>query len=190
MKWNAPNVLTLLRILLIPVFVIIYFTNIPDWNVVAAIIFIVAAITDWLDGYLARKYDLVSNFGKLWDPIADKLLVLAALLVIMDWGKIGLVVVLIIVARELIIGGLRSTAASKGVVIAADKSGKLKTVVQFVAIILLLLNNWPFTFVPVDLGLILIWVSVALSIYSCIEYFVKNAEIVTDKKIDKKDESD
>ncbi len=104
---------------------------------------------------------------------------LAALLVLMDWGKVGLVVVLIIVARELIIGGLRSTAAAKGVIIAADKSGKLKTVVQFVAIILLLLNNWPLDFIPVDMGSVLIWISVALSIYSCIEYFVRNAKVMS-----------
>jgi len=181
MVWNAPNILTLLRIFLIPVFVVFYLLNIPNWNIWAAIIFIAAAITDWLDGYLARRNGQVSNFGKLWDPVADKLLVLAALLVLMAWGKIGMVVVLVLMARELIIGGLRSTAATKGVVIAADKSGKLKTVVQFVAIILLLLEDWPFTAVPADIGSILIWVSVAISIYSCIEYFVKNAAVMSDK---------
>ena len=178
MKWNAPNILTLLRILLIPVFVIIYLVGMDGWNIAAAVIFVVAAITDWLDGFLARRLNLVSNFGKLWDPVADKLLVLAALLVLMDWGKAALVAVLIIVARELIIGGLRSTAAAKGVVIAADMSGKIKTVVQFVAIFLLLVNNWPFMFISVDIGTILLWISVALSIYSCCEYFVKNAQFL------------
>ncbi len=180
MKWNAPNVLTMLRIVLIPFFVLLYFVNVPHWNIWAAIIFTVAAITDWLDGYLARKHDQVSNFGKLWDPVADKLLVLAALLLLMDWGKVGFVAVLILEARELIISGIRLVAASKGVVIAADMSGKLKTVVQFIAIILLLLNDWPFAFVPVSIGSILIWVSVALSIYSCIAYFVKNRKVLTD----------
>ena len=100
-----------------------YFTGLPHWNIWAAIIFIVAAVTDWLDGFLARKNNQVSNFGKLWDPIADKLLVLAALLLLMDWGKVGFIAVLILEARELLIGGMRSVAASKGVVIAADKSG-------------------------------------------------------------------
>ncbi len=180
MKWNAPNVLTLLRIVLIPFFVLFYMLSIPNWNIWSAIVFIAAAITDWLDGYLARKNNQVSNFGKLWDPVADKLLVLAALLILMDWGKIGLVIVLVLVSRELIIGGLRSSAAARGVVIAADKSGKLKTVVQFIAIILLFLNDWPFTALSVDIGLILIWISVALSIYSCIEYFVKNAKLLVD----------
>lgn len=180
MKWNAPNILTLMRMILIPFFVLIYFLNVPQWNIWAAIIFIAAAFTDFLDGYLARKNNQVSNFGKLWDPVADKLLVLAALLMLMDWGKVGFVAVLIIVAREFIISGIRLVAASKGVVIAADMSGKLKTVVQFVAISLLLLNDWPFTFVPVSVGSILIWVSVALSVYSCIEYFVKNRKVLSD----------
>lgn len=180
MKWNAPNVLTILRIILIPFFVLLYFTGLPQWNIWAAIIFIVAAVTDWLDGYLARKNNQVSDFGKLWDPVADKLLVLAALLLLMDWGKVGFIAVLIIEARELIISGIRLVAASKGVVIAADMSGKLKTVLQFVAIILLLLNDWPFAFVPVSVGSILIWTSVVLSVYSCIEYFVKNRKVLAD----------
>lgn len=180
MKWNAPNILTLVRMILIPFFVLFYFIDVPNWNIYAAIIFIVAAFTDWLDGFLARRNNQVSDFGKLWDPIADKLLVLAALLLLMDWGKVGLIPVLIIEARELIIGGFRSLAASKGIVIAADKSGKLKTVVQFVAIIILLLNDWPFTFVPVSVGLILIWISAALAIYSCIEYMVKNSQVLKD----------
>ncbi len=180
MTWNAPNILTLMRIVLIPVFVIFFALGIPNWNIWAAIIFIAAAITDWLDGYLARKFDQVSNFGKLWDPVADKLLVLAALLVLMAWGKIGYLIVLVLVAREFIISGLRASAAAKGVVIAADKSGKLKTVVQFVAIILLLLEGWPFVGSPVDIGQVLIWVSVALSIYSCIEYFVRNGKLLKD----------
>ncbi len=182
MKWNAPNILTLTRILLIPVFVLFYFSNIPNWNIYAAIIFIVAALTDWLDGYLARKLNQVTNFGKLWDPVADKLLVLAALLLIMAWGKIGFVAVLILVGRELVIGGVRALAASKGVVMAADKSGKIKTAVQFVAIVIVLLNNWPFAGLPFDMGVVLIWVSVALSVYSCIEYMVKNAAVLSDKE--------
>ena len=104
MKWNAPNVLTLFRMILIPFFILFYFTDLPDWNIYAAIIFIVASITDWLDGFLARRNNQVTNFGKLWDPIADKLLVLAALLLLMAWGKVGFIAVLILEARELIIG--------------------------------------------------------------------------------------
>lgn len=180
MKWNAPNVLTLLRIILIPVFVIFFFIDIPNWNIYAAIIFIVAAVTDWADGYLARKMNVVSNFGKLWDPVADKLLVLAALLTLLAWGKIGFVLVLIIMGRELIMSAVRAFAATKGVVIPADMAGKIKAVIQFIAIALLLLEDWPFAFLPFSLGQVLIWISAVLAIYSCIAYFVKNKQVFED----------
>lgn len=180
MKWTVPNILTMLRIFLVPVFVLWYFLPVPAWNIWAAVTFIAAAATDWLDGYLARKNNQVSTFGKLWDPTADKLLVTAALLVLMDWGKIGAVVVLILIGRELLIGAVRQVAASKGIIMAADKSGKLKTVVQFAAIVILLLNNWPFLFTTFDVGLFLIWVSAVLSVYSCIEYMVKNKAVFND----------
>lgn len=180
MKLNAPNVLTLIRMLVIPVFVLMYFSGLEYWNIIAAVIFIAAAITDWLDGYLARRNNQITNFGKLWDPIADKLLVLAALFVLLAWGRVWFVVILILESRELIMGGVRALAASKGVVIAADKTGKLKTVFQFIAIILLLLEDWPFAFLPFSLGTVLIWVSAALSVLSCIEYFVKNRELLKD----------
>lgn len=181
MTWNIPNALTLIRIFLIPIFVIIYFTNIPNWNIYADIIFIGASITDWLDGYLARKFKQVSNFGKLWDPTADKLLVLAALLILMDWGKIGVVVTLILLSREFLIGALRQIAAAKGVVIAADKAGKIKTITQMAAIILILFQNWPFGPNTGLIGIILIWISAAISIYSCINYFVKNSALISDR---------
>lgn len=170
----------MLRIILVPVFVLFYFLPLTTWNIWAAVIFIAAAVTDWFDGYLARRNNQVSTFGKLWDPTADKLLVMAALIVLMAWGKIGPVVVMILIGRELLIGAVRQVAASKGVIMAADKSGKLKTVVQFVAIIILLLNNWPFVFTTFDVGLFLIWISAVLSIYSCIEYMVKNKAVFYD----------
>lgn len=177
MKWNAPNILTLIRIFLIPVFIAFYYLPVENWNVWAAVVFIVAAVTDWADGYLARRNNQVTTFGKLWDPTADKLLVTAALLMLMDMGKIGIIVTLILIGRELLIGAVRQVAASKGVIMAADKSGKLKTVVQMIAIVVLLLNNWPFTFTSFDVGLLLIWISAALSVYSCIEYMVKNKAV-------------
>lgn len=180
MIWNAPNILTVVRILLIPVFVAFYYIPIPDWNVWAAIIFIVAAATDWADGYLARRNNQVTTFGKLWDPTADKLLVTAALLMLLDMQKIGMVVTLILIGRELLVGAVRQVAASKGIIMAADKSGKLKTVVQFVAIVVLLLNNWPFTFTDFDVGLLLIWISAALSVYSCAEYMIRNKAVFND----------
>jgi len=180
MTWNAPNVLTVVRIFLIPVFLVFYFIDIPNWEVYSVIIFIVAAFTDWLDGYLARKNKQVSNFGKLWDPIADKLLVLAALLLLLAIGRISFIVLLILEGRELIMGGVRAQAASRGVVIAADMAGKVKTVTQFIAVVLLLLNDWFFANLPFSLGQVLIWVSAALSVYSCIGYFVKNRALLSD----------
>lgn len=182
MKWNAPNILTTIRIVLIPIFVLFYFLPLPHWNIYAAVIFIAASVTDWLDGHLARKYNLVSTFGKLWDPTADKLLVASALLVLMDWGKIGLVVTLILIGRELLISAVRQIAAAKGVIMAADMAGKLKTATQMVAIVLLLLNDWPFVFTSFDVGLFLIWVSAALSIYSCFEYMIKNKAVFHDEE--------
>lgn len=181
MTWNIPNTLTLIRIFLIPIFVIIYLLNIPNWNIYADIIFIGASLTDMLDGYLARKLNQVSNFGKLWDPAADKLLVLAALLVLMDWGKIGVIVTVILLAREFLIGALRQVAASKGVVIAADKAGKIKTITQMAAIILILFQNWPFGSYTETIGIVLIWISAVISIYSCINYFVKNSALISDR---------
>ncbi len=184
---NIPNLLTVIRAALIPVFVSFYFIGMPGWYVWAALVFIVASFTDCLDGYLARKWNQVSTFGKFMDPIADKLLVLAALLLLLVWGKlgeeyglfngIGFLTVLILLSREFIISGFRLVAASKGVVIAADKSGKLKTAVQMVAIILLLFNGVLFGEFGKILGLILIYASVVISVYSCIEYIVKNKKI-------------
>lgn len=184
---NIPNILTIIRMALIPVFVSFYFIGMPYWYGWAALIFVIASFTDWLDGYLARKWNQVSNFGKFMDPIADKLLVLAALLVLLVWGKlgeeaglfngIGLLTVLILLSREFIVSGFRLVAASRGVVIAADKSGKIKTVVQMVALILLLFNGLLFGRIGICLGLILIYASVIISVYSCIEYIVKNKKV-------------
>ena len=117
MKWNVPNILTLLRIVLIPLFVAFRYMPLVNWNVWAAVIFIAAAVTDWADGYLARRWNQVTTFGKLWDPTADKLLVTAALLMLMDLQKIGMIVTLILIGRELLIGAVRQVAASKGVIL-------------------------------------------------------------------------
>ena len=177
MKWTLPNVLTLIRILLVPVFVLCYFLPVPAWNVWAAVIFVAAAVTDWADGFLARRWNQVSTFGKLWDPAADKLLVTAALLMLMQWGKCDFVVVLILIGRELLIGAVRQVAASRGVIMAADKSGKLKAVVQYVAVVIMLLEDWPFTFTTFNVGLCLLWFSAGLAVYSCAEYMVKNKAV-------------
>lgn len=175
---QIPNYLTLLRIVLVPVFVVVYYTAVPSWNYWAAGVFILASLTDLLDGKLARKWEVVSDFGKLVDPIADKLLVTAALLVLMDWGKLPAWVAVILIGREFIISGFRLLAANKGVVIAAGWSGKIKTVVQLVGISIVLLKNPLFGLIGLDMGMILIYISVALSIYSCAEYIVKNRKLL------------
>jgi CDP-diacylglycerol--glycerol-3-phosphate 3-phosphatidyltransferase len=138
---NVPNVLTLARILLIPVFIILFVNPTPDQSLAAAIIFAVAAVTDMLDGYIARRTGQVTKLGKLLDPIADKLLVLSALILLMNVERVSALVVLLIVARELAITGIRAIAAGEGMIIPAETTGKYKMALQVVAIILLILEG-------------------------------------------------
>ena len=180
MKKNIPNILTIIRVILIPVFVLFYIFDINDWQLWAGIVFLAASITDFLDGYLARKWNVVSTFGKFVDPIADKLLVLAALLILLDDGIVAMAVVLVLLAREFLISGFRLVAVSKGVIIAADKSGKIKTATQMLAIIIILLSPALFGNIGLTVGIILMYISVALSVYSCIEYLCKNKSVFND----------
>ena len=138
---NLPNKLTMGRIFAIPVFIVVFLMG---YRYVATVIFILAAITDMLDGKIARKYNLVTNFGKLMDPLADKLLVMSALICLAQIGDVPGWMVIIILGREFIITGMRQVAAAQGIVIAAGTTGKIKTITQMIAIPLLLLNNWPF----------------------------------------------
>ena len=138
---NLPNLLTLVRILLIPVFIILFATPTPDQSVIAAVIFAVAAATDGLDGYIARRTGQVTKLGKLLDPIADKLLVLSALILLMNVERVSALVVLLIVARELAVTGIRAIAAGEGMIIPAETTGKYKMALQVVAIILLILEG-------------------------------------------------
>jgi CDP-diacylglycerol--glycerol-3-phosphate 3-phosphatidyltransferase len=140
MNKNLPNYLTLLRVLMIPVFIAVLMCGRP---LAAAILFAAASATDALDGYLARKYDLISNFGKLMDPLADKLLVVSAFACFVELGVVPAWVLIVILAREFTITGLRAVAASEGTVIAAGASGKLKTVFQMLAVLALLLQDLP-----------------------------------------------
>lgn len=200
---NLPNKLTILRILLVPVFMLII-VPIPQWmvdssilafinpqlnainnfiynygNYVAALLFIIASSTDALDGYIARKTKQITNFGKFLDPIADKLLVSAALIALVERGDLSTWVAVIIIGREFIITGLRLVAASEGVVIAASSWGKIKTITQMVAIIAMLFKNYPIRWLfnfPFD-G-ILMFLAVIATIYSAYDYIVKNAHII------------
>jgi CDP-diacylglycerol--glycerol-3-phosphate 3-phosphatidyltransferase len=188
---NLPNKLTILRLLLIPVFTAVFFVaQIPFNFLIAAIIFVLAAATDFLDGYIARKYNLVTNLGKFLDPIADKVLVSTALIIMLvPVGGVliipfyGAIAVAIILARELVVSGFRMVAASKGAVIAADKSGKIKTFVQDVAIAVLLVGA---QFMPAEysliniIGLVLLGVATILTIVSGVECVVKNRAVLKD----------
>ncbi|MDP2383525.1 MAG: CDP-diacylglycerol--glycerol-3-phosphate 3-phosphatidyltransferase [Nitrospirota bacterium] len=138
---NLPNFITLTRILLIPVFVVLFATPTPDRSLIAAIVFIVAAVTDMLDGYLARRNGQVTTVGKLLDPIADKLLVLSALILLLNIDRVSALVAILIIAREVAVTGIRAIAAGEGMVIAAETTGKYKMALQVVAIAMLILEG-------------------------------------------------
>ena len=189
---NLPNKLTIIRIVMIPVFVALYFiTAIPYNYTISAIIFALAAFTDFLDGYIARKYNLVTNLGKFLDPIADKVLVSTALIVMLVCAPNGQeilpvyasIAVAIILARELIVSGFRMVAASKGAVIAADWSGKIKTFVTDIAIVVLLVGaDFSALYGTVNIiGLVLLGISTLLTIISGTECIAKNSHVLKDK---------
>lgn len=177
---NLPNQLTMARIFAIPVFIIVLMMR---FHVTATIIFIAAALTDMLDGKIARKYNLVTNFGKLMDPLADKLLTMSAFICFVGLGDVPAWMVIVILGREFIITGMRQVAAAEGIVIAAGWSGKIKTVCQMVAIPLIMLNNWPFTFLPVVIPMdqIALWAALVMTIWSGAEYIIKNKEVFSMK---------
>lgn len=138
---NLPNILTVVRILLIPVFVVLFVTPTPDRSLAAAVVFIVAALTDLLDGYLARRCGQVTKLGRLLDPIADKLLVLSALIVLVQVDRVSALVAILIIAREVAVTGIRAIAATEGIIISAETTGKYKMALQVIAIVLLILEG-------------------------------------------------
>ena len=181
MKMNLPNKLTILRVLLIPFFVIVMLTPaVPYHNYIAVAIFIIASLTDLADGKIARKYNLVTNFGKFMDPLADKLLVCSALICLVATEQLAAWMVIVIISREFIISGFRLVAADNGVVIAASYWGKFKTVFQMLMIIVLIFN-FPGKFFEV-LGLILTWVALLLTIISLCDYLIKNKNVLKEQK--------
>lgn len=173
---NLPNKLTVLRIIAIPIFVVFMLVDtIPFHNYIAVGIFILASLTDMLDGKIARKYNLVTNFGKFMDPLADKLLVSAALICLTP-AKIPAWIVIIIISRELFISGFRTLAADQGIVLAAGWWGKFKTAFQMVMIVVLIADI-PYAIFD-TVGWILIWISLALTIISMIDYVAKNINVL------------
>lgn len=170
---NLANKLTMLRVILIPIFLIVlYCFDISYAHYIAVAIFILASITDWLDGYIARSRNMVTNFGKFMDPLADKLLVASALIYFVEIGVIPAWVVIIIISREFIISGFRLVAATSGTVIAASWWGKIKTATTMVMIIVLLFD-FQFSLMPY-INLILIIAATILTVISALDYIIKN----------------
>ena len=184
---NLPNKLTIFRVILIVPFVLLLLGGSGDWSwfsvpyadYIAVAIFIIASLTDLLDGKIARKYNLVTNFGKFMDPLADKLLVSSAMICLVEMGRLPAWIVIIIISREFIISGFRLIASDNGIVIAASYWGKFKTTFQMLMVIVLILNIQD-TFFQV-LGVILTYVALILTIVSLIDYIAKNKDVLKEQ---------
>ncbi|MBM7837713.1 CDP-diacylglycerol--glycerol-3-phosphate 3-phosphatidyltransferase [Alkalihalobacillus xiaoxiensis] len=187
---NLPNKITIARICMIPLFMVFLLVEVPLGEVslfdvtisnsilVATAIFIVAAATDWLDGYYARKLNLITSFGKFLDPLADKLLVAAALIGLVELQLVPAWITIVIISREFAVTGIRLVAAAEGDVIAASNLGKWKTLTQMVAIIATLLHNIPFSALSLPFADIMLYIAAFLTIWSGIDYFLKNKHVI------------
>ncbi|WP_079529912.1 CDP-diacylglycerol--glycerol-3-phosphate 3-phosphatidyltransferase [Halobacillus hunanensis] len=191
---NLPNKITLSRIFLIPIFIVLMSVPfqwgslqignavLPISHLAGALLFIIASTTDWIDGYIARKHNLVTNLGKFLDPLADKLLVSAALILLVEIGLAPAWIVIVIISREFAVTGLRLVAAGEGSVLAASQMGKLKTWIQIVSISLLLLHNWPFAYIGFPMGTIALYAALIITFISGYDYFVKNWHVMRNSK--------
>ena len=179
---TTANAITLARIALIPVFVIFLYADFPYSNLIALLLFSIASLTDGIDGYIARKYNQVTNFGKFIDPLADKLLVTAAILIFVEQGKMPAVMAVLILSREFIVTSLRVVAISQGKVLAAALSGKIKTVTQIVCIIVMLSPFASNTFFSFTLNDISVWVMTLVTIYSGYDYLKNGAGLISGEK--------
>ncbi|MYL63824.1 CDP-diacylglycerol--glycerol-3-phosphate 3-phosphatidyltransferase [Bacillus hwajinpoensis] len=187
---NLPNKITVSRIFLIPVFLIFLLAPLPlgeteiagtvllNSQLIATAIFIFASVTDWIDGYIARKHNLVTNLGKFLDPLADKLLVTSAFVSLVELGAAPAWIVVVILSREFAVTGLRLVASSEGEVLAASNLGKLKTWIQIIAIIMLLIENVPFEAIGFPFATISLWAALIITVYSGWDYFSKNKEVL------------
>jgi CDP-diacylglycerol---glycerol-3-phosphate 3-phosphatidyltransferase len=191
---NIPNKITVSRILLIPVFVIVMMFDFGWGNMtlfgaemqvnyfVGALVFIIASTTDWIDGHYARKYNLVTTLGKFLDPLADKLLVSAALILLVEIGLAPAWVVIIILSREFAVTGLRAILAGHGEIVAANQLGKIKTWAQIVAISALILHNTIFTLIGIPFDDIMLYIALFFTIWSGWDYFYKNRRVLLESK--------
>lgn len=171
--WNPPNIISFIRILLVPVVMGLLTLDGKLVNLLTALFFIVVCLTDWLDGYLARKMNIVTSLGKFLDPLADKLLIAATFIMLIPTDRIAAWVVALIICREIAITGLRAVAANDGIVIAASSLGKLKTISQIVCIVPLIIHHSWYGFDFHYAGTMLMWVAFFLTMYSGADYFVK-----------------
>ncbi|MBE1553395.1 CDP-diacylglycerol--glycerol-3-phosphate 3-phosphatidyltransferase [Sporosarcina limicola] len=189
---NLPNKITISRVLLIPIFMVFMLVdfglgrvtvagaNMSVEHLIGGLLFIIASVTDWLDGYIARKNGLVTNMGKFLDPLADKLLVSAALIILVELGSAPSWIVIIIISREFAVTGLRLILAGGGEVVAAAQLGKIKMVAQIMAITSLLLNNIFFSTLGLPFGLIMLYIALVFTIWSGFDYFYKNRRVLLD----------
>lgn len=178
---NLANKITFIRIFIIPIFLICLLSNFPYSQYVAALIFIIAASTDSIDGYIARKRNEVTNLGKFLDPLADKLLTTSALIIMVEMGKISSIITIIIISREFMVTGFRILAASKGIVIAASWFAKVKTTIQIIAIVAILIDNFPFSLINFPFDMISLYAATIVTILSGVDYIYKNRALLTEK---------
>ena len=193
---NLPNKLTIVRMIMIVPFVLFLLGGFYQWgwlsaclpyvDYIALAIFVIASLTDMLDGKIARKYNLVTNFGKFMDPLADKLLVCSAMICLVEMGRIPAWIVIVIISREFIISGFRLVASDNGVVIAASYWGKFKTVFQMIMICLMIVDNAYFplagTLIWTVLVQLVMWIALALTVISLLDYVIKNRSVMADVK--------
>ena len=191
---NLPNKITVSRILLIPLFLLLMLADLnwgslvindvslPYAHLVGALVFIIASVTDWVDGYYARKLNLVTNLGKFLDPLADKLLVSAALIALVELGLAPAWIVIIIISREFAVTGLRLVLAGEGEVVAANMLGKIKTWAQIIAVSALLLHNVPFGLIGIPFDMIALWIAMIFTVISGWDYFYKNRQAFLNSK--------
>lgn len=176
---STANIITISRILFVPIF--IYFLvniNLPNYDLISAVLFLFISLTDFLDGYVARKYKQITNFGKFLDPLADKILIVSALVVLVSLGKLGAIITVLIIAREFLVTSIRLVASSDGTIISASISGKLKTISQIVAIMVIILEKYLVMIYPLPYANIFIWLMLILTIYSGVEYAVVNRKLI------------
>ena len=176
---NLPNKLTIARMCMVPLFMIALMFNTDSSRILATVIFALASLTDMLDGQIARKYNMVTNFGKLMDPLADKVLTAAAMICLVELGDLAAWIAVLIIFREYLITGLRSVAASENIVVAANIWGKVKTVCQMFALMFLMLKPQIVALCGINIGLWLMYVAVILTVYSGLDYVLKLNKQIT-----------